>query len=53
MIRYIMKRFLAVLALCVIASAQVLDLTPENFDESIKDKGAFVEFFAPWCGTCS
>jgi len=48
-----MRRFLAVLALCVaIASAQVLDLTPDNFDDALKDKGAFVEFFAPWCGHC-
>jgi protein disulfide-isomerase A6 len=28
-------------------------LTPENFDQYVDgSKGAFVEFFAPWCGHC-
>jgi len=31
----------------------VVDLTPENFDSVVDgSKGAFVEFFAPWCGHC-
>eukprot|EP01028_Stygiella_incarcerata_P011031 TRINITY_DN603_c0_g5_i1.p1 TRINITY_DN603_c0_g5~~TRINITY_DN603_c0_g5_i1.p1 ORF type:complete len:414 (+),score=106.83 TRINITY_DN603_c0_g5_i1:118-1359(+) len=31
----------------------VLDLTPETFDQHVTEsKGAFVEFYAPWCGHC-
>jgi len=43
-----------VLALCfAMALANVVDLTPENFDKVVDgSKGAFVEFFAPWCGHC-
>ncbi len=32
-------------------AAQVVELTPETFDDAIKGKNAFVEFYAPWCGT--
>jgi len=33
--------------------AGVVDLTPDNFDTVVDgSKGAFVEFFAPWCGHC-
>jgi len=42
--------FLALLSYSV---AQVVDLTPENFDTIVDgSKGVFVEFFAPWCGHC-
>ncbi|KAK4687212.1 26S proteasome regulatory subunit N3, partial [Tremellales sp. Uapishka_1] len=36
-----------------VTASNVLDLTPASFDELVgKDKGALVEFFAPWCGHC-
>lgn len=44
-----------VLALCFALALgdAVVDLTPDNFDKVIDgSKGAFVEFFAPWCGHC-
>ncbi|KAJ4820808.1 Disulfide-isomerase [Rhynchospora pubera] len=31
----------------------VVDLTPDTFDKEVgHDRGALVEFFAPWCGHC-
>lgn len=46
------KAVIAVLLCAVLAasvSANVFDLTPENFDEVVDGhKYAFVEFFAPW-----
>jgi protein disulfide-isomerase A6 len=43
---------LSLFALAATAS-NVVDLTPENFDEYIDgSKFALVEFFAPWCGHC-
>jgi len=37
----------------VVSEGNVVDLTPENFDQYVGvSKGAFVEFFAPWCGHC-
>lgn len=31
----------------------VVELTPDNFDKEVgQDRGALVEFFAPWCGHC-
>eukprot|EP00741_Cyanophora_paradoxa_P006733 tig00001038_g6513.t1 len=45
---------LALSALVVLAAASnVKDLTPDNFDANVDgSRGAFVEFFAPWCGHC-
>jgi len=48
-----MKYFIAILVFFAVAFGGVVDLTPENFDKIIDgSKGAFVEFFAPWCGHC-
>jgi len=46
---------LALLAslLLVRADGNVLDLTPDNFDQIVDgSRPAFVEFYAPWCGHC-
>jgi protein disulfide-isomerase A6 len=48
-----MKVVLALVACIAVALGAVVDLTPENFDSFVDgSKGAFVEFFAPWCGHC-
>ncbi|KAL6514811.1 hypothetical protein OROGR_020390 [Orobanche gracilis] len=47
---------IAAVALFLVASAfadDVIVLTEENFDKEVgQDRGALVEFYAPWCGHC-
>jgi len=46
-------KYLIFVSFCIaFSTAQVLELDSQNFDEAIKDKAAFVEFYAPWCGHC-
>lgn len=30
----------------------IVNATSENFEELIKEEGAVIEFWAPWCGYC-
>jgi protein disulfide-isomerase A6 len=43
---------LVCLALAAYASADADVLTGATFDDAVSGKGAFVKFFAPWCGHC-
>ncbi|KAF6157007.1 hypothetical protein GIB67_039771 [Kingdonia uniflora] len=44
---------LALLVVSSLADDDVIILTEENFEKEIgQDRGALVEFYAPWCGHC-
>lgn len=53
-IRYV-SLFLCLFAswLSAVRSEDVVALTPDTFDNEVgKERGALVEFYAPWCGHC-
>ncbi|RWW23266.1 hypothetical protein GW17_00012490 [Ensete ventricosum] len=44
---------LALLFACALADDEVFVLTQANFEKEVgQDRGALVEFYAPWCGHC-
>mmetsp|Transcript_40726 Transcript_40726/g.59828 ORF Transcript_40726/g.59828 Transcript_40726/m.59828 type:complete len:244 (-) Transcript_40726:342-1073(-) len=47
-----MKFFAPFILLVTFATANVTNLTTENYDELTSGKVVFIKFFAPWCGHC-
>mmetsp|Transcript_32798 Transcript_32798/g.77351 ORF Transcript_32798/g.77351 Transcript_32798/m.77351 type:complete len:247 (+) Transcript_32798:129-869(+) len=41
-----------VAATALVASANAVELTVENYEEMTEGKTVFIKFFAPWCGHC-
>ncbi len=49
----ILNSLLSFSLLYVVEASNVLELTPDNFDQFIgKEAPALVEFYASWCGHC-
>jgi protein disulfide-isomerase A6 len=44
--------FMIATLLSALSGVSGMDLTKDNFEDSIQGKNAFVKFFAPWCGHC-
>lgn len=47
-----MNTILMLSAIAGVANAEVLSLTPDNWDSATAGKTVFIKFFAPWCGHC-
>ena len=44
--------FMTATLLSALSGVSGMDLTKDNFEDSVQGKNAFVKFFAPWCGHC-